>query len=915
VDAVTASTLLFTDIEGSTTLWERHGEAMRRALRLHDDVVRECVERCGGAIVKATGDGFLAVFPSSPDALKAVIAFQQRLSSDTAADLPPLRVRCGLDFGPVDARAGDVFGLHVSRAARVMDAAHGGQVLLTESVAADLEGRLPDDVSLRDLGSVRLRGIAAAVRVFQLAHPALRCEFPPLRHLEETPHNLPNPLTSFVGRAAELRDVADMLARHRLVTLLGMGGLGKTRLALRIARDALDRFPDGVWFVDLSPVRDPALVPVTIAQAFSLREEGAGSILDTLGAWLRPRTVLAVIDNCEHLVDAVADAAAALLQRAPSLRILATSREALRVDGEQIYAVAPLPLPHSDAEDALGSTAAQLFVDRLRLQRPDFRPTAADALHIVDICRRVEGIPLALEIAAARANSLSLADISSRLRDRLRFLARGHHRGQERQRTMRALVAWSFDLLDPHCQTLFARLSVFAGGFDLEAAQAVCAATPVEREAIDDLLAILVDKSLVQCDGTGATARYHMLETLRDYAAERLAERGESEVLEQRHFHFYFEFAKEASRGLRERSQAAWLRRLELEHDTIRAALKLQLSPRGDPILAVKLEVALQGFWVLQGYAGEGRQRIRETLALCAVREHPTAHGHALYLGGVLAWAQGDYPEAIDLLERCVRLRRDIGNETDIAAALSSLGVARVSAGDPERAREPENEALRLFRTLGDRVGEAIVLAQLAQISFELQDDAEALRLSAESSRVAQEVGHLELEAEGERTHAQVALASGDGDEALRRCERSLQICSDAGSRRDEAVSRALIGKVHLVSGEAGAARRELAIAVRALRDLELNAELVHALEDCAMLARHLNRPRESAALLAAVESARGRLGARRSARSREQWNATLADARNTLGSAFERAWAEGCDLSLRDASDLALSGVLAVPA
>src|SRR5215471_1389346 len=465
--------LLFTDIEASTRLWEQDSERMSRALARHDALSRSAVESHHGVIVKMTGDGMYAAFGDPVDAINATVTLQQALRDPSATGGLELRLRYGLHLGVVERRDQDLFGSPVNRAARIMKAAHGGQILLSQTVVDQVRERLPPAISLRDLGAVRLRDLATSEHVYQVLHPDLRQEFPALRSLEATPNNLPQQVTSFVGRERELGEAKALLEGTRLLTLLGMGGLGKTRLSLQIAADVLENYPDGVWFVDLAPIKDPALVPNAAAQVLGVHDEPGKPLVQTLCAHVKEHKALFVLDNCEHLVAACASLADSLLIQAPQVRIIATSREALRIHGEQTYPVLPLAVPtrNADAESLVRSEAVQLFVERARLQKPGFALTEREAPAIAELCARLEGIPLALELAAARLRSLSVEEINKRLHDRFKLLTGGSRVALERQQTLRALVRWSYDLLQEHEQILLDRLSIFVGGFNLEAAE------------------------------------------------------------------------------------------------------------------------------------------------------------------------------------------------------------------------------------------------------------------------------------------------------------------------------------------------------------------------------------------------------------------------------------------------------------
>ena len=559
-------TFLFTDIEGSTEKWEQEPARMAQAVAAHDALLRAAVESHHGRVIKSSGDGIVAVFADPADGIAAVVDAQVALADAASTAGIPLAVRCGLHTGEAQRYGDDYLGTTLNRAARVMALAYGGQVLLTQPVANRLVGRLHEGVALRDLGEVRLRGLAATERVHQLLHPRLREAFPALRSLEATPNNLPQQLTSFVGREREIEDAGALLARTRLLTLSGIGGLGKTRLALEIAGSVLDRYRDGAWFVDLAPIRDGALVASEAAKVLGVREEPGRSIMQALCANLKTRNLLLIFDNCEHLVQACAEVAQGILSATPDVRILATSRESLRVPGEQTYALLPLPVPsrEEDLQALLRSTAVRLFIDRVRQHKPSFAVDERDAPALAELVTRLEGIPLALELAAARVRSLALGEINARLQDRYKLLTGGGRTLLARQQTLRALVDWSYDLLSEPEQLLLQRLSSFAGGCDLKAVEDVCGAEPLAPEDIVDLLASLVDKSLVQPEAGSEGTWYRMLETIRDYARLKLIESGDVDAASSRHCNYYFRgrrTAETACRGLGNRNGSlAWKR-------------------------------------------------------------------------------------------------------------------------------------------------------------------------------------------------------------------------------------------------------------------------------------------------------------------------------------------------------------------
>jgi len=926
------TTLLFTDIEGSTRLWESEGAAMSRALAAHDAASRAAVEANRGVVVKMTGDGMYAAFDDPLDAVNATMMLAKSLDNLAASSGVALFVRAGLHLGIVERRDEDLFGSAANRAARIMKAAHGGQILLSQAVVNRIRERLPSSISLRDLGAVRLRDLATSERVYQLLHAQLRHDFPVLRSLEATPNNLPPQITSFIGRERELTEAKALLANSRLLTLLGMGGLGKTRLSLQIGADVLERYPDGVWFVDLAPIKDPALVPSATAQVLNVREEAGKPLMQTLCEHIKEHKLLFILDNCEHLVSACASLADALLRGAPGVRVLATSREALHISGEQTYPVFPLTVPDRKAtpDELLRSDAVQLFVERARLQKPDYALSATDVPAVAELCTRLDGIPLALELAAARMRSLTVEQINARLHDRFKLLTGGSRVALERQQTLRALVSWSYDLLQENEKLVLDRLSVFIGGFDLTAAEAVCGAEPLVSEDILDLVSSLVDKSLVMFERDGRGSRYGLLETIREFAHEhlikqryglqgtiqefaheRLTERDDVVATAARHCEYYLALAKTGRAKLKGPEQGEWTRRLEVELDNLRAAIALALAGKVDPVIAVKFEVALMNFRILRGYSTEGRNNIETALALPGLPE--IARSHALYVGGALATRRGDHAGAMTLLTECLALRRRLGDAREIAGTLSTLSIAYLQQGDATRARECAEESLRTFREIGDQLGEALGLLHLGEICIQLADDAKAQEHFEECLTIARNIKHQELECECERSLGEIALEEGDLQRARSRFARSLKVCRDAEDKRNEASALWCMAKADTVGGDHDSARKKFAEALSTFRALEMRAEALDCLEDCAGLLQAVGEPAVAARLQATVAAVRAALALPRSRRRQEKQQENIDAARATLGeTAFKTAWSQGSDWPLDEAIDFALASTAA---
>ena len=732
-------TFLFSDIEGSTRIEQDLGTGRYAEIReRHRALLRRAFGANGGAEQGTEGDSFFVVFPTARSGLLAAIEGQRALVAEPWPDGVKVRVRMGLHAGEATLVGGSLVGLDINRAARIAATANGGQVVVSDAIRSLVGSDLPAGVALRPLGSHRLRDLRDPEPLAQVVADGLPDTFPPLRSVDARPNNLPTQLTSFVGREAELAEAGALLANNRLVTMTGPGGTGKTRLSLQVAAAAAASYPDGIFFVPLETVREPVLVPSRIGAAIGLAES-TRPMLELVREWLAGRTVLLVLDNLEQVIGA-GPMLADLLRSAPGLSVLATSRAPLHVSGEQEYQVPGLPTPPDPTElsaldrarlGAAGATAldpatlgtyeaVRLFIARASAVRPGFQVTNENAPAVAAITARLHGMPLPIELAAARVKLLSPDAILGRLEHQLGVLAAGSRDLPERQQTLRGAIAWSYELLDGGTCRLLDRLSVFRGTFDLDAAEAVCGpATELGLEVFDGLES-LADQSLVRSVEVNGEPRFTILETIREFAAEMLDARGERPEIERRHASWYLELARRAVPELSGTNQRAWLERLEEAHDNIRAVLDRAVAA-GDAATAIGLAFACWRFWQKRGHLYEARRRLDEIAAAPWSSADPMLRARLLEALGGVAWWQGDIRTMRPAYRDAVDLWRSLGDKAELANALYNYSFAfavpddlsheNTGALDPEGIGQAAlDEALTLYRELGDERGEANVL-------------------------------------------------------------------------------------------------------------------------------------------------------------------------------------------------------------
>jgi predicted ATPase/class 3 adenylate cyclase len=917
-------TFLFTDIAGSTTRWEHQPQAMERALARHDDLLRQAIDAYGGHVVKAVGDAFQAVFTTVPAALDAALAAQRALASEPWGPIDPIRVRMALHVGSVQQRDGDYFGAPLNRIARLCAAGHGGQVLLSLAAQELVRDMLPKGTALRNLGEHRLKDLIRPERIFQVTAPDLPTDFPALRTLDSYRHNLPPQATPLIGREAEVATACQLLRNDdtHLLTLTGPGGTGKTRLALQAAAELLDDFRDGVFFVPLAPIRDPQFVAGAIAQALGIKEAGDQPLAEHIKAYLREKHALLLLDNFEQVAVA-APLVAELLAAAPRLKAIVTSRETLHLYGEHEYAVPPLSLPDlrrlPPIERLTQYEAVRLFIERAQAVRVDFAITTENAPAVAEICARLDGLPLAIELAAARSKLFPPKAMLARLDKRLALLTGGARDLPARQQTLRDTIAWSYDLLDAAEQAIFARLGVFVGGCSLAAAEAVAGdagetntevAVFIQRGAVLDGLSSLVDKSLLrQIEGVDDEPRFVMLETIREFALERLAASGEEDAIRQRHAAFFLALAEQAELQFHGPHQRVWLDRIEVEHDNLRAALAWSLeassasaqSPSPSEV-GLRLVGALCWFWEMRGHLREVWQWLERTLA--ADRGSATPGRIKALVGASHLVARDFNPEHMKRLgEEMLELARQQADTNGIAWSLWALGFAAVFRGDFATAHPLFEESLAQFRSLHDTWGEAQVLTALGFIGRRQGDLNEATTHFTERLALARTMEDPYGAAFALGQLGALAQARGDDDQAVALLTESLALHQELGEQNTIFWVHLSLSTVARHQGDTTRASMHLAECLARFRETGSTVALLWSVEVFTQVASMIRLPAPAVRLFGAARALRDTVGDRPNPDEQREYDHLLAAAREQLGEdAFAVAWAEGQAMTMEQA-------------
>ena len=936
-------TFLFTDIEGSTRLLQALGDEWADVLQDQRRLMRAAISENAGIELGTEGDSFFVVFASATDAAQAVVSAQRALAAHTWSGEKTVRVRMGLHTGEGRVVADGYVGLDVHRAARIAASGHGGQVVISESVHALVEKALPTGVAIRDLGEHRLKDLPRPEHLYQFDIEGLPTEFPPLKTLDVRKNNLPLQLTTFLGRAKELAELKQLLAQGRLLTLVGTGGIGKTRLALELASEVLEDYAH-VWLAELAPVSDPDLVARTLMTAIDVREQPGRSATDALIDYFGSKAALVLLDNCEHLIEPCARLAEALLHACPKLKVVATSREGLGVPGESVWRVPSLPVPDPDRlpslEQVTESAAVALFVDRARAVLPSFQLTDDNAKLVVQVCRRLDGIPLAIELAASRLSLLSLPQMLTRLNDRFRLLTGGRRTAMPRHQTLRAAIDWSHELLAEPEQILLRRFSVFAGGFTLELAEEIAGWVPLDPMDVLDLLGTLVSKSLVTPEESGTGPRYRMLETIREYAAERARAAGEERDLQDRHRARFLAVAEEAERELCGPHQLRWFERIDVEIANLRAAFDCSLG-REDAQAAMRIAAGLGLYWRSRGHFAEGRNWLER--ALGRKEAVPAAlRAKALAWASYLCIFQGAYTQGQILGEESLNLYQSLDHRWGIGFALQTLGAVALNHDDYPNAVRLEQESIKYLRQTGDTDGLGMSYLYLGAVALRQGEYAPALGLLEQALLNFREVGDLRRVSIALRIMGEVELFQGHYTPATTLLQESLTLVREAKDRVDLGLTLYIFGQAARSAEDytrakalleesltlfrefndtldAGLALCELAIVARQTGDFDGATALleesiatfdprekfgvVACLQGMAMVASAQGDAERAAILFGAAHRIREELGALIPPFERDEYDQVIQQVQSTLGEAeFGRLTAEGRGLTLEDA-------------
>jgi predicted ATPase/class 3 adenylate cyclase len=914
-------TFLFTDIEGSTTLAQQHPDHISALLARHNQILDQCIKAHGGFVFRIVGDAYCVAFHNVNDALQAALEVQRQLYAE-AWSPAPIKVRMGIHTGAAQLEGESNYSGYATLALsqRIMSAGHGGQVLLSQTVYDLLGDKLSANAQLIDMGERHLKDILQPEHLYQLVVPDLPSEFPPLKTLKTVNHNLPLSLTSFIGRERELAETKEKLEETRLLTLIGPGGTGKTRLSLQVGGEALPDFKDGIWLVELAPLADPNLIPQTVAVVLGLRESPARPLVDLVIDYLRAKQLLLILDNCEHLIDACARLTDQLLRSCPGLKIIASSREALGINGETIYRVPSLSVPEQNEvtrEALMGYESAQLFMERASAANPNFQLTNENASSVAQICLRLDGIPLALELAAARARVLSVDQIAERLDDRFRLLTGGSRTALPRQQTLQALIDWSYDLLTEPEQALFRRLAVFVGGWTLEAAEKVCSDEIMDEYEVLDLLTQLVDKSLVITEEDNGVVRYYRLETIRQYAREKLLETDEALTIRNRHLDYFIQLSEWATLNWFSPKQKEVEHRIITEQANYRAALAWAMENQPEQALQLISWGIFVVMYLFQGYITEAKEWIYA--AVDKIEKLPPADGEeALVRKRFLAIGydyvasvemnQGNHQASRIAARKSLELAREINDQPLVAQALASLGIGESYSGDPEKALAVTQEAISICRQLGLKYEHFWALTTMNNI-YTVNEDYEGLQKNKEAiRRLEQELGVPINPAVAERELSTKLFMQGKLADALEHAEKSFSLFEEQNDKYTLTFFMSEVAHVLRRRGDLDKALHYYRKSILLWRDFGHRAAVAHQLECFALIALTQGQNVRATELFSAADNLRGISHSIRTPLEQDEFEEAKSKLKSVMDEAeFDISWYDGRLMTMEQAITFAL--------
>jgi len=900
-------TFLFTDIEGSTQRWEAHREAMQTAVAGHDALLREVITRHNGYIFKTVGDAFCTSFARVSDAIAAALDVQRALGKGDFSGIGGLKVRVALHSGETTERDGDYFGPTVNRVARLLSAGHGGQILVSGATAELAQGEMPPHTSLRDLGAHRLKDLALAEQIYQLAAPDLERDFQPLQSLDALPNNLPLQVTSFVGREQEVEELKERLKKSRLLTLAGAGGVGKTRLALQIGADLLEKYDDGVWFIELAPIPDPELIPSVVASTLNVPESQGRSLTESIVNSLRRKHALLILDNCEHLLDAAAKVIDGIMRGCQKINIIATSRQGLDISGESVHRVPSLSLPDSEnsltSDFALQHSALRLFVERAQAANDRFALTDANAATVAQICKRLDGIPLAIELAVPRLKAFSVEQLGERLSERFRILTGGSRTALPRQQTMRALIDWSYDLLSAEEKAVFRRAGVFAGGWTLEAISEVCSDANIESWALLDLLLSLVGKSLVVAEIEGSEQRYRLLESTREYALEKLTQSGESQRMKHRHSEYFLSVARKAEENWNTTPLSAWLPPLRLELDNFRAALEWALADAVNSALGRALAGELGHLWSDGSLYPEGRHWLNAALAIVG-----DGDSNAVAARLWLALAKlSDARPLHDAAEKARTLYMELGDRRGTAAALNLLSYGLYHLGQLEAADRASNEAFAILSESKHTKDYVDCLNRRAVVLWANGNTDEGIQSAIEGLALAKLLGDEIMWAGLQANLAEYEFSSGKLQEALAHATEAAAVSKKINDSRGMALTFGNIAGYNRKLGRMEEARAAARVSIHWARETQRPMIVAGAIQSLAIVEAEGHEPQRAARLLGYVDAAYSRFGFHREINEAQAYVEAVDTLRKSLNESLSARFAEGAAWSEDQAVEEAL--------